>query len=64
MIIDILFDGPPGPEAPRFVEVESPPGTSVNIGEWIDRGNGYWALRLNGVVAEGASDFEAHAWKA
>jgi hypothetical protein len=44
--IDVVFDGPPGPEAGRFVEVEDAHGMSVSIGEWIDRGDGYWALRL------------------
>ena len=45
-IVDVLFDGPPSHEAPRFIEVESPPGTSVSFGEWVARGNGLWALRL------------------
>ena len=30
----ILFDGPPGPEAGRFVEVENEQGASVRAGEW------------------------------
>ena len=44
--IDIVFDGPPGPEAGRFVEVESPPGTSISLGKWIFRSDGCWALRI------------------
>lgn len=44
--IDILFDGPPSHESGRFVEVESPPGTSISFGEWVDRGGGLWALRF------------------
>ena len=44
--VDIVFDGPPGPVAGRFVEVENMDGASVGVGEWIDRGDGYWALRL------------------
>ena len=44
--IDIVFDGPPGPEGPRFVEVEYHQRYAVWIGEWIDRGDGYWALRF------------------
>lgn len=48
--IDIVFDGPPGPEAGRFVEVEIGNDTdhyySMRFGEWIDRGDGYWVLRL------------------
>jgi len=44
--IDIVFDGPPGPVCGRFVEVELPDGRSCNVGEWIDRKNGLWALRI------------------
>lgn len=44
--IDVVFDGPPDVEAGRFVEVEDLHGNSVNVGEWIDRGDGTWALRL------------------
>ena len=44
--IDVVFDGPPSHESGRFVEVEDPNGASVSAGEWIDRGNGLWALRL------------------
>ncbi len=43
---DIVFDGPPGPESGRFVEVEDRQGRSVNVGEWIEREDGYWVLRL------------------
>lgn len=59
--LDILFDGPPGPEGPRFVEVESPPGRSVCVGDWVERepikaedgrtGPTYWALRIPRAVA-------------
>jgi hypothetical protein len=44
--IDIVFDGPPSHESGRFVEVEDAEGKSISVGEWIDRGNGLWALRL------------------
>lgn len=44
--IDIVFDGPPSRESGRFVEVEDTQGRSFNAGEWIDRGNGLWALRI------------------
>lgn len=43
----IIFDRPPGPEAPRFIEVENEQGESVNEGEWIELAErGYWALKL------------------
>jgi hypothetical protein len=44
--IDIVFDGPPSHESGRFVEVEDQSGKSINIGKWIDRKDGYWALRI------------------
>jgi hypothetical protein len=44
--IDIVFDGPPSHEAPRFVEVENSAGASINVGEWLQRPDGYWVLRL------------------
>ena len=45
-MIDIVFDGPPGPEAGRFVEVENESGASISLGEWIERDDGFWALRI------------------
>src|ERR1039458_7167629 len=33
--LDVVFDGPPGPIAGRFVEVEDARGYSDNAGEWI-----------------------------
>lgn len=44
--INILFDGPPGPESGRFVEVETDDGKSIRAGEWIEREDGLWALRI------------------
>ena len=43
--INIIFDGPPGHDSPRFVEVETDDGKSISIGEWIQDGN-YWKLRI------------------
>ncbi len=44
--IDVVFDGPPSHESGRFVEVENPEGKSISIGEWIEREDGCWALRI------------------
>lgn len=44
--IDIVFDGPPGPIAPRLIEVEDEHGHSIHAGEWVHRDDGYWALRI------------------
>lgn len=43
--IDIIFDGPPGPDGGRFVDVENADGQSIGFGEWIERPDGFWALR-------------------
>lgn len=47
--IDVVFDGPPGHESGRFVEVEDSAGRSIRVGEWVERPDGYWAFRLRGV---------------
>ncbi len=43
---DILFDGPPSHESGRFVEVNDETGGSICIGEWVERDDGLWALRI------------------
>lgn len=44
--VDILFDGPPAHESGRFVEVEDEEGKGLSFGEWIQRDDGYWVLRI------------------
>ena len=44
--IDIVFDGPPSPEPGRFVEVEDANGNSIRVGEWMERDDGAWVLRI------------------
>lgn len=44
--LDIVFDGPPSHEGPRFVEVENARGRSIRLGAWIKRADGYWVLRF------------------
>lgn len=44
--IDVVFDGPSGPVAGRFVETEDGRECGVGVGEWIERGNGLHALRI------------------
>ena len=44
--LNIVFDGPPGPVSGRFIEVENDAGVGVNAGEWSERPNGWWALRI------------------
>ena len=65
-LVNIVFDGPPGNEAGRFVEVENENGHSISFGEWIEYQQGYWALtfenpidRLNALEAENAELREA-----
>ncbi len=45
--LHIVFDGPPSPEAPGFVEVEDANGCSVRLGEWIEREDGYWVIQFD-----------------
>lgn len=45
--IAIVFDGAPGPQGPRFVEVETADGRSIGLGEWVSRPNSpLWDLRI------------------
>lgn len=46
--VDLVFDGPPGPEGARFIEADRLDGTSVNVGEWkeIPATGGWWRLRV------------------
>lgn len=44
-VVEVLFDGPPGPKGGRFVEVEVD-GHSSRLGVWVEKGR-YWALRFN-----------------
>ena len=54
-IIDIVFDGPPEAQAGRFVEVEDArEGTSISVGEWVHREDGFWVLRID-LAKEAAS---------
>ncbi len=44
--IDIVFDGPPGPDIPRLVEIDDARGRSIQIGTWTERAGGSWVLRI------------------
>ncbi len=57
--INIIFDGPPGQPGGRFVEVETDDGKSIKVGEWIDQGDGFWALR----IAELPMSFYCKKWR-
>ena len=50
--IRIIFDGPPSHRSGRFVEVEDAEGRSINAGEWRQREDGLWELRIVGVDLE------------
>lgn len=46
-VVDIVFESSKGyPTPPGFVEVESPPGTSIKLGEWVKRDDGYDVIRF------------------
>lgn len=44
--IDIVFDRAPGPDSPRFIEVENDEGRSISAGNWLKRDDGHWVLRI------------------
>ena len=44
--LHVVFDGPPGHESGRFVEVENDTGASVRAGEWAERPDGLWDLTI------------------
>ncbi len=46
MIIDILFEDPPGPDG-SLVEIEDENRESVKVGEWLQRDDGWWVLRVS-----------------
>ena len=48
--IRIIFDGPPSHESGRFVEVEDTEGRSIKLGEWHERDDGLWELRIPNVT--------------
>jgi len=50
--VDIVFDGPPGLEGNRFMEIEDASGRSITFGEWIERQDRRWVLRIT------AADFQ------
>lgn len=67
--LHIVFDAPPGPKGCRFIEVETPDRRSVRAGEWHERDDGYWELRINRTVdqalldaLETAQDIAKSAW--
>jgi hypothetical protein len=49
--IDIVFAKSPDPNPDfRFVEVEDPNGASVDVGNWLQREDGRWVLRIGAPV--------------
>lgn len=44
--LHIVFDGPPGPESGRFVEVEDAEGHGQSVGDWEQHGD-FWHLVID-----------------
>lgn len=63
-IVNFVFDGPPGPEGPRFIETELLDGTGVGVGTWMQReSDGCWVLQIDpteGWPTEETVDFDEH----
>ena len=45
--INVVFDRGPGPWPQQLIDVEDDQGRSVTAGEWIERDDGTWALRIH-----------------
>lgn len=45
--VHVVFDGPPGPVAGRFVDVETLDGAGIRVGTWVHRKDGYWVLEVD-----------------
>lgn len=43
----VVFDGPPGPTAGRFIDVHNADDKSINAGTWRERPDGLWELRID-----------------
>jgi hypothetical protein len=50
--VRVVFDGPPGSTCGRFIECETPDGASVSIGDWHEREDGLWELRISALLKE------------
>lgn len=48
----IIFDDGPGPKSGRFVEVENDKGESIRAGEWSQRPDGLWQLKIEEKLPE------------
>lgn len=44
--VHFVFDGPPSADCPRFIEVETLDGRSLNVGTWKPLDGGRWALEV------------------
>lgn len=44
--INVVFDGEPGPDGLRFIDVETDDGRSIRVGELAERADGRWVLRI------------------
>lgn len=56
MKVNVVFDGPPDPDGPRFIETEDPDGFGIKCGEWVDLGEGRWALQFDVVRPPAPAD--------
>lgn len=43
--LDFVVGNGPGPDC-GLIEVENDEGKSVNVGEWFQRSDGFWVLRV------------------
>lgn len=54
--IDIVLQAVEGTPDYTFVEIESPPGKSIHLGQWVKRDDGFTAIRFNALVLGGGPE--------
>lgn len=58
----LIFDGPPGHQSGRFIEAVDEQGRSIKVGEWRNRGDGTWELRLDRPTWPAADQMQHTLW--
>jgi hypothetical protein len=61
--INVVFDRGPGPEAPRFIDVEDALGRSISVGEWHQGDDGKWPLRIDAAQSNTRDCVGGEEWR-
>lgn len=47
VLVDFVFEGPPGPIPTGFIDTMLPTGQGCGVGEWVEKADGTWAIRAH-----------------